>query len=529
MTASLGRTGIYLRLSRDDERAGESVSIENQRAILRKFVAEQGGAVAGEYVDDGWSGTDFERPGVTRLLEDAKAGKLDTVVVKDLSRFGRNYIRVGQYIDYIFPAYGIRFIALNDRVDTADRASAAMDMMPIMNVFNEWHAANTSRKIRAVLETNWRQGRYTNWAYPYGYKAGTDEKRTAVIDEDAARVVRRIYDMRLQGGSLQAIARRLTDEGIPNPATYFTRLDGRKSERRCSPHWSPKTVRDILRDPTYLGTLTQHKTTRFSYKNHRVVSVPEGERVVKEHAHAAIISRAVWDRVQEMNGSASRGRADKAKTVHLLSGLLVCADCGRKMKRRTSKGKNARYACRTYVDLGRRYCTSHSIGERQIEEIVLNDIRSMLGTAGIDKEAVRKDCLRTLEQRGMQNGRSDARELRECRARLARLDGLIASVFEERVLGSLPESVCKSLCERYQAEKDGEEARIAALEARLACPDCGQIAERYAERFVRCAACEELTRELCLQLVERIVVGERAQARTIEIFYRFCAPTAPET
>lgn len=339
MTASLGRTGIYLRLSRDDERAGESVSIENQRAILRKFVAEQGGAVAGEYVDDGWSGTDFERPGVTRLLEDAKAGKLDTVVVKDLSRFGRNYIRVGQYIDYIFPAYGIRFIALNDRVDTADRASAAMDMMPIMNVFNEWHAANTSRKIRAVLETNWRQGRYTNWAYPYGYKAGTDEKRTAVIDEDAARVVRRIYDMRLQGGSLQAIARRLTDEGIPNPATYFTRLDGRKSERRCSPHWSPKTVRDILRDPTYLGTLTQHKTTRFSYKNHRVVSVPEGERVVKEHAHAAIISRAVWDRVQEMNGSALRGRADMAKTVHPLSGLLVCADCGRKMKRRTSKGK----------------------------------------------------------------------------------------------------------------------------------------------------------------------------------------------
>ena len=160
----LNRTGLYLRLSRDDEKAGESMSIENQRTILRKFVSENDGTIADEYIDDGWSGTDFDRPGVKRLLDDAKDGKIDTIVVKDLSRFGRNYIQVGQYIDYIFPAYGIRFIALSDNVDTAERGSAGMDMMPIMNVFNEWHAANTSKKIRAVLEANWRQGKYTNLA-----------------------------------------------------------------------------------------------------------------------------------------------------------------------------------------------------------------------------------------------------------------------------------------------------------------------------------------------------------------------------
>ena len=174
-----------MRLSRDDEKAGESMSIENQRVILKKYAEENGGIVVDEYIDDGWSGTDFDRPAVKRLLDDAKDGKIDTIVVKDLSRFGRNYIQVGQYIDYIFPAYGIRFIidyifpaygirfiALSDNVDTADRTSAGMDMMPIMNVFNEWHAANTSKKIRAVLEANWKQGKYTNWAYPYGYKAG---------------------------------------------------------------------------------------------------------------------------------------------------------------------------------------------------------------------------------------------------------------------------------------------------------------------------------------------------------------------
>ena len=526
MTAPLGRTGIYMRLSRDDEKAGESMSIENQRAMLLQYVAENGGTVAGEYADDGWSGTDFERPGVARLLEDAKEGKIDTIIVKDLSRFGRNYIRVGQYIDYLFPAYGIRFIALADNVDTADRSGAGMDMMPIMNVFNEWHAANTSKKIRAVLESNWRAGKYTNWAYPYGYKAGSDEKRTAVIDGEAAGIVRRIYDMRLQGNSARTIARRLTDEGVPNPATYFTRLDGKKSDRRCSPHWTPKTVMGILCNPTYIGTMTQHKTTRFSYKNHKVVTVPEGERIVKEDAHAAIISREVWEQVQAMR-AAPRGRADQAQEVHPLSGLLVCADCGKKMKRRASKGKNACYACRTYVDLGKQYCTSHSIGERQLEELLLRDIRTMLGTVSIDAEAAGKAYLKKLEARGAQDRRAAEKELRACRARLVQLDSLIASAFEERVLGKLPESVCKSLCERYQAEKVRVAEQIAALEARLARPDDAQTAKQYAARLVHYAACEELTRELCLQLVEKIVVGERASSRTIEIYYRFCAPMAP--
>ena len=193
----LNKTGLYKRLSKEDEKAGESMSIEHQGILLRQYAEEHGFNVVDEYADDGYSGTNFDRPDVQRLLDDAKSGKIDTIIVKDLSRFGRNYIEVGQYIDYIFPAYGIRFIAINDNVDTADRTSTAMDMMPIMNVFNEWHAANTSKKIRAVLESSQRSGKYTNWNYPYGYRAGDDESRTAVIDEEAAAVIRRIYDLRL--------------------------------------------------------------------------------------------------------------------------------------------------------------------------------------------------------------------------------------------------------------------------------------------------------------------------------------------
>lgn len=521
----LNKTGLYLRLSRDDEKEGESLSIENQRIILRKFANENGGVLVDEYIDDGWSGTDFERPAIKRLLDDAKEGKIDTILVKDLSRFGRNYIQVGQYIDYIFPAYGIRFIALSDNVDTADRCSAGMDMMPIMNVFNEWHAANTSKKIRAVLESKWQAGKYTNWAYPYGYKAGTDENRTAVIDEEAAKIVRRIYDMRLQGNSARTIARALTDEGIPNPTTYYTRLDGKKSDRHTSPFWSPKTVSDILKDQTYIGTLTQHRTTRFSYKNHKVLSIPQNEQIVKENAHEAIVARDVWEKVQTINNGNSRGRTDKENRLHSLSGFLVCADCGKKLKGKTGGHKKSyMYFCRTYNDLGKKYCTSHCISEKAIESIVLQDIRSMLGVMEIDEKRAKEHFLHERTRCNEQNKLSDEKLLRTLKNRLSELDKLIQSAFEEKVLGNLPESICKTLCEKYQLEKIGTEQQIAKLENRLANPDrIDAEVEEYIARLKQYAKREDLTREMCLQLIEFITIEKiptDSEQRQIHIYYK---------
>ena len=526
----LNRTGLYLRLSRDDEKAGESMSIENQRMILRKFTAENGGTIVDEYIDDGWSGTDFERPGVKRLLEDAKDGKIDTIVVKDLSRFGRNYIQVGQYIDYIFPAYGIRFIALSDNVDTADRSSTGMDMMPIMNVFNEWHAANTSKKIRAVLECNWRKGKYTNWAYPYGYKAGQDEKRTAVIDEEAAAVVRRIFDLRLQGNSARAIARTLTDEGIPNPTAHYTRLDGQKSERRNFGLWSPKTIADILKDETYIGTLTQHRTARFSYKNHAVCEVPADKRFTVTAAHRPIIPYTVWQRVQEINDRTFRGRMDKSGTLHPLSGLLVCADCGKKMKYKRagapSQGKEGCYSCRTYTDLGKKYCSSHTISEKEIVGLLLKDLRAMLGNRQIDEQKTKEHFLSSRAKQKEKDS-ADETELRSLKKRLSELDKLIASAFEEKVLGSLPENVCKDLCEKFFSEKESASRRISDLEKSLQQDSAEEEAEKYLLRLKQYANCEDLTREMCLLLIDKIVVGEKSTdgtPRKIDIYYKFSAP-----
>ena len=200
------KAGLYYRLSQEDERAGESLSIENQKKILEKYARENGFEIIDEYIDDGWSGTNFNRPGVQRLLEDAKNGRINAIIVKDLSRFGRNYIEVGQYTDYLFPTYNIRFIAVGDNVDSAVTENTGMDMTPIMNVFNEWHAANTSKKIRAVIEANAKEGIYRSNQAPYGYIKGDDDKRLPIVDSEAAAYVRRMFEMRASGISPNHIA-----------------------------------------------------------------------------------------------------------------------------------------------------------------------------------------------------------------------------------------------------------------------------------------------------------------------------------
>ncbi len=263
------KVGLYMRLSKDDERQGESLSIENQRNILTKYAQERGWTVIDEYVDDGYSGTNFDRPQVQRLLEDAKTGRIDTIIVKDLSRFGRNYIFVGQYVDYIFPIYNIRFIAISDNVDTANVNSAGMDMMPIMNIFNEWHSANTSKKIRAVTEANAKAGKYRSTHAPYGYVKGTGDKCLPVIDEPAATIVRRIFEMRATGKTLNEIYTVLNNEKVPIPAVYLYEKFGITNKKPNKNLWEDSILRSLLKNPMYLGHLVHLRYTTVSYKNRR--------------------------------------------------------------------------------------------------------------------------------------------------------------------------------------------------------------------------------------------------------------------
>ena len=291
--------GLYYRLSQEDERQGESVSIDNQRTMLRKYAEEHGFEIHDEYIDDGVSGTTFQRPEVQRLLDDAKTGVINTIIVKDLSRFGRNYIEVGQYVDYVFPAFGIRFIAIQDNVDTENRDSGAMEMMPIMNVFNEWHAANTSKKIRAVRRSNALAGIYSAKKATYGYLKGTDKKRTPVIDEETAPVVRRIFELYAAGTSPKNIADILNAENIPSPGKLaYERLGhkGRPNEMRL---WCEVSIRFMLNNIMYIGHLPMLQETTVSYKNHKRQAKDRSDWVITYNNHEPIISQELWDKVQE--------------------------------------------------------------------------------------------------------------------------------------------------------------------------------------------------------------------------------------
>lgn len=522
------KVGMYLRLSRDDERQGESLSIENQRTMLTKYINEQQGwTLYDEYVDDGISGTSFDRPGVQRMLDDAKTGKINLIICKDLSRFGRNYIQVGQYTDYIFPMYNIRFIALNDNIDTANSDSSSMDMMPIMNVFNEWHAANTSKKLRAVFESNARSGKYKTNYPPYGYIKGTDKNCTPIVDPYSAEIVRRIFEMRASGMNVKKIAETLNNEKIAVPSDYYYQQQGKPNPYYTEHLWSSGTVKRLLRNPVYLGHLIQLRTTTVSYKNHKVVKKDESEWAVTENNHEPIISQELWDKVREVDESVSQGKSTKEGVVLPLSGLCYCADCGAKMKKNGTHNCqfSPSYTCSRYSKYGKQYCSSHSIRTDAAEQIVLADIQHRIDMVGRDEEGARQVLL--AQKMGLYEVQSagDKKRQREISKRIDELGKLMQTLYEDRVLGKMPEKTCTTMIEKYQAELDGLEAELAELNKRSdAERECERDVDEYIRRLKSYAGAEKLTREMALDLIEYITIDANPRnhkvTRKINVYYK---------
>lgn len=526
--------GMYVRLSRDDERAGESLSIENQKAILSEYIEAQGWTLHDIYVDDGISGTTFERPGVKRLLEDAKQGVINTILVKDMSRFGRNYIMVGQYLDYVFPTFGIRFVALSDNIDTENRDTPAMDMMPITNVFNEWWAATTSKKLRAVRIKNAKEGKNGMSHAPYGYILGTDEKRTLQINPETAPIVRRIFEMRASGMTPRKIADILNAEKVLTPNDYRIATTGINGVRNPSHLWHTTVLRTLLSNQAYIGNLVQHKSTTISYKNHKWQRRPEEEWIVIENAHAAIITRDLWDKVKEVERAVGHGKHTARGFMHPLSGLMFCADCGAKMrlgwnttyiKRLGRENTYFNFNCGTKSRMGSSACFSHFITVPVLEQIIKQDVAAKAQMI-IGREAEFKR--RYLEQQATLDGANQSevrKELKRAEKRLLELDKLIESAFEEKVAGKLPENVCVKLIEKYTTEQTALQERMAALTQGL---EQAAQAKTDVDEFIRRLKlyfnAPTLTREMCLTLFDRLVIGGKetvtGKPQEIHIYYK---------
>lgn len=522
--------GLYYRLSQEDERQGESVSIDNQRTILHKYAEERGFEIHDEYIDDGVSGTTFQCPEVQRLLDDAKTGVINTIIVKDLSRFGRNYIEVGQYVDYVFPAFGIRFIAIQDNVDTENRDSNAMEMMPIVNIFNEWHAANTSKKIKAVRRSNALAGIYSAKKATYGYLKGTDKKRTPVIDEETAPVVRRIFELYAAGTSPKNIADILNADGIPSPGKLaYERLGhkGRPNEMRL---WCEVSIRFMLNNIMYIGHLPMLQETTVSYKNHKRQAKDRSDWVITYNNHEPIISQELWDRVQERQKHMAQGRKTRSGYVHPLSGFLVCADCGSKLKM-SGHHNSAKteylyhFNCGLHLRYGKTLCFSHYIPAKEIEAIVLNDIREMAQRIVIDEKAIREDFIRHNAELADKAIKAAKRELQAKRKRTEELSRLMQLAYEDRLKGKMPEDICIGFIQKYSDEQKILEAKIAELEAKLTeTENTMQSADDFIRNIKKYLEAPELTREMCYELIDRVVVGGlpkvAGKEREIDIVYK---------
>ena len=529
------KVGIYLRLSQEDLREGDSVSIDNQRMILTKYVKEKGWTLVDTYADDGWTGTDFNRPEVQRLLDDAKSGRINIIVVKDLSRFGRNYIQVGQYIDYIFPLNNIRFIALNDGVDTADRNSTALEMMPIINLFNEWHASSTSKKIKAVVEANAKAGKYGCKQAAYGYIKGDDEKHTPIINPETAPVVLSIFQMRAQGISPKHIADKLNADGILNPTDYHYSRIGKEPTITMRHLWSGATVKNILKNRIYLGQLAQLRRTTVSHKNHKVVYKDESDWVIVENNHEPIITQELWDRVREVENSVSNGKPMKTGYVNPLCGLMFCADCGFKMQVATTwrgikKTPDAvpyrSYNCTSYRLFGKNACDSHYITERCIEKLIVDNIRLMARLVIDDEDAARKRFLAIKNQGDAEKTANSRKNLAANQKRISELQGLIQSVYADKYLGKITETSCGVLLSKYETELKALQEEQAKLTARLDTEkQNAEDVDKFIERVKKYADVQKLTREMCLELIEYITIdkhpSDRKAERDIHIYYKF--------
>ena len=522
-------TALYPRLSHEDVLQGESNSISNQKRILETYAKQNGFSNLRWYTDDGYSGANFQRPGFQAMLADIEAGKVGTVIVKDMSRLGRNYLQVGMYTEMIFPQKGVRFIAINDGVDSAQGEN---DFAPLRNIFNEWLVRDTSKKIKAVKRSKGMSGKPITSKPVYGYLM--DEDENFIIDEEAAPVVRQIYSLCLAGNGPTKIARMLTEQQIPTPGTLEYRRTG--STRRYHPgyecKWATNTVVHLLENREYTGCLVNFKTEKPSYKlKHSIENPPEKQAVFENH-HEPIIDRETWERVQELRKQ--RKRPNRYDEVGLFSGILFCADCGSVMyqqRYQTDKRKQDCYICGSYKKRTAD-CTAHFIRTDLLTAGVLSNLRKVTSYAAKHEARFMKLLIEQNEDGDRRRNAAKKKELEAAEKRIAELSAIFKRLYEDSVTGRISDERFTELSADYEAEQKELKERAARLREELS---KAQEATANAEKFMnvvrRHTTIEELTPTLLREFVEKIVVHEsvaldgkrrgKLRRQEIEIYYSF--------
>ena len=515
---------LYVRLSRDDENEGDSNSIAHQIEILTKYCKDHGITNYKVYKDDGFSGTNFNRPGFKQMLADIEAGLVGTVIVKDMSRFGRNYLEVGLYTEIRFPKMGIRFIAVNDGVDSDNQFDN--DFTPFRNIINEWYAKDTSKKIRDVFRTKGLAGERLGGVAPYGYLIGPEGK--LIVDEETAPVVKEIFRLCVEGNGPGKIARILRERKIPTPGTIeFERKGFTRYYRPDNPYkWTTQSISWILDRDTYLGWTTNFKYSKVSYKSKKQVINPPEKRVTFKDTHEAIIDLDTWEIVQKAREQ--RHRPMRQDNMALFSGVLFCAECGTRLYvfRSSSQGQNGTaYICGHYR--GRKKCTSHYIREVVLKELVLQNLQRVVGYAQLDEAEFANRVMANKLSLQIDEHDKAKKRIAKAERRIKELDTIIQRLYEDSVSGKITDERFIKLSATYEKEQAELEQSVSDLRDILKQAQAEAVnIDSFLQTVRKCTAPSELTPAILHEFVDKIIIHEADKSsgkrrQQIDVHYNF--------
>ena len=513
-------TALYCRLSRDDESQGDSNSIKNQKTILQKYADDNGFANTEFFVDDGYSGTNFDRPDWQRLLSQVEEGNIGTVIVKDMSRLGRDYLKVGYYTEVLFPGSDIRFIAINNNVDSANQRDS--DFTPFLNIINEWYAKDTSKKIRSVFKSKGQSGKPLCTNPPYGYIKDPENRTHWIVDEKAAKVVKQAFHLCMQGYGPTQIAKEFSKRKIMNPTAHAKANGVNIPDNRGHDDdyiWRGSTIVHMLSRQEYLGHTVNFKTYRKSYKQKKQMKNDPSEWMIFKNTHEAIIEESVFEVVQRIRDG--RRRLTPMGEMPILSGMMFCADCGNKLYQVRGRGwehEKEYFVCATYRKI-KGGCSSHQIRNVVVEELLLDGIRKVTAFArNYEQEFVELVTKKTRTELD-KSLRDCKRELEQSQARIKKLDEIIQKLYEDNIEGKISDERFAKMSANYEAEQHTLENRVAELQTIMTEEKESALnVDHFLSLVRKYTDIKELTAEIIREFVEKIYVykAERIDGKRVQ-------------
>ena len=535
---SIKITALYERLSRDDEMQGESNSIKNQKEYLEDFAGRNGFRNIRHFTDDGVSGTTFEREGFQKMIAEVEAGNVGTVIVKDMSRFGRNYLKVGFYTEMLFPEKGVRFIAINNGVDSETQGEN--DFTPFLNIMNEWYAKDTSKKIRTMFKAKMQEGKRVSPSVPYGYIRDPEDRQHLIVDGEAAEVVRRIYRMTVEGHGKRDIARALTADRVLIPSAYAAEHcpENNHSHGYANPYeWSCTAISYILEKQEYMGHTVLGKTVADNFKTKKRRKAKPEELMVFRNTHEAIIDEETWNNAQRLKRTVRR-EVKNGTYKNRLTGLLYCADCGAKLSYRSPNSQHRQdgktydadncFCCSSYRGL-HRDCTMHYIKVSVVEELIKKAIHTVSSFA-IENE---EEFIRRLEALSDFQAETAVKEnkkaLSTAERRVKELDELIRKLYEGNASGKIPDKHFERLLAEYDSEQGALEGRIEEIRDSIAEYEKNTVrTDKFMEVVRKYQDCGEITTPMLNEFIEKIVVHEADKSggrlnrkQKVDIYFNF--------